>query len=359
MAQTTVSAANTVQQWSEKFFTEYQRLNPFSDVTGTDSNKIIQVQNDLTKLPGEMITLPLVRKLKGSGVTGSTTLRGNEEAMIDDGHRITVDVLRNAVLVDQKNQQKTQLDLLNIARPQLMKWAVDRMRSDTVDGFMSPVVDGVTKYAVATEVQKDAWLGFNLDRVLFGSQRSNTVGTDHSASLLNVDNAADKLSAAIVNLLKRMAKVTTIGTAQAISPVMIDGRNEWFCLYVGSIPMRDLRADPVIAQANRDAWTRGRDNPIFNDDDLMYGGVIIKEVPEIPVITGVGAAGIDVAPVFLAGAQSIGQAWAMTTKPIYQVDDYDFVKGVGVMEYRGVEKLMYTSVQHGVVTGYVAAVGDT
>lgn len=333
-------------------------MSPFTEVTGTDTNKIIQTVNDLTKLPGEQITLPLVRKLKGSGVTGNTTLRGNEEAMIDQGHKITVDVLRNAVLVSEKQQQKTQLDLLNIAKPQLMKWAIDRMREDTIDAFMSPVVDGVTKYAVATETQKDAWLTLNTDRVLFGSQRSNTKPT-HAASLLEIDTTADRASSGIVNLLKRLAKLTTLGTASAILPVMVDGRNEWFVLFVNSLAMRDLRADSVISQANRDAWTRGKDNPIFNDADLMYGGVIIKEVPEIPVITGVGQGGSDVSPVFLAGAQAIGAAWAKSTTPIYQVDDYEFVKGVGVMEYRGVEKLTFDGVQHGVVTGYVSTPQDT
>lgn len=358
MTQTTVSAANTVEQWSENFWSEYQRESPFYKFTGTDDNAIFQTIMDLSKERGEQITVPLVRKLKGSGVSGNGTLRGNEEAMIDDGHRLTVDYLRNAVVTNKKQEQKTKLDLLNIARSQLKKWASSRLRDDTIDALMSPVVDGVTKYAAASEAQKDAWLAANADRVQFGAARSNNSGNDHSASLLNIDNSADKLTAGLVDLLKRLAKLTTTGTAQAIQPVSVEGINEMFCLWVGSLPMRDLRADPVMAQANREAMERGRTNPIFQDGDLWYAGVLVREVPEIPIITGAGAGGINVAPVFLTGAQSVGMAWAQMTTPIFDTVDYDFVRGVGVEENRGIEKLMYSSVQHGVVTGYVAAVAD-
>jgi hypothetical protein len=57
---------------------------------------------------------------------------------------------------------------------------------------------------------------------------------------------------------------------------------------------------------------------LFEGGDLMFRGVIIKELLDMPVYTGVGNAGIDVAPVYLLGAQAIGLAiakrWNTKTK---------------------------------------------
>ena len=55
----------------------------------------------------------------------------------------------------------------------------------------------------ATEVQKDAWLVDNADRVLFGAAVGNNSGNDHSASLANIDNTAAKLTTNVISLAKR------------------------------------------------------------------------------------------------------------------------------------------------------------
>ena len=32
------------------------------------------------------------------------------------------------------------------------------------------------------------------------------------------------------------------------------------------------------------AWDRGSDNPLFTAGDIMYNGVIIREMPELPIL---------------------------------------------------------------------------
>ena len=107
-----------------------------------------------------------------------------------------------------------------------------------------------------------------------------------------------------------------------------------------------------------DAMQRGRSNPLFTDGDLVWDGVIIREVPEIAVIAGAGAAGIDVAPNYLCGAQAlahvIGKRWASKTEE----RDYGFVNGVAIEGFFGTEKLFYNGKQHGVCTVYTAGVAD-
>lgn len=355
MSDTTVHSSNQVQQWDSDFFMEYVRDSQFKAETGADENNVIQVKENLTKQAGDKITVSFIRALQGSGVTGSTTLEGNEEALVNYGHQITVNALRHAVAVDKMNEIRTAIDMRNAARNALKFWAMDKMRDGIIAALYSPHVSGNVAYASATEAQKDAWLTANSDRVLFGAAKSNSSSLDHSTSLGNVDNTSDKLVGSVVSLAKRMAKTAS----PAIKPIRIDGGKEWFILYAGSQAFRDFKNDSSVQQANRDAWTRGDSNPLFQDGDLLWDGVIVKEVPEISVISGAGNGGIDVAPAFLCGAQAVGLAWAQRTRTATDVRDYGFKFGVAIEEIRGIEKLMSNSVQNGLVTIYTAAVADT
>ena len=63
-------------------------------------------------------------------------------------------------------------------------------------------------YAAATAAQRNTWLVNNSDRVLFGASKSNNTGV-YATSLTNIDNTADKLTAAQITLAKRIARTAT------------------------------------------------------------------------------------------------------------------------------------------------------
>ncbi len=95
--------------------------------------------------------------------------------------------------------------------------------------------------------------------------------------------------------------------------------------------------------------------------------MIIKEIEDISTIAGVGAAGIDVGPAYLCGAQAIGYGIAERWKSAEEKFDYGRKKGCAIMEMGGFEKLTFGTgsddttdpKDHGVVTGYFAATADT
>jgi N4-gp56 family major capsid protein len=360
MADTLAAAGLTVQQWDDRFFDEYVRASRFARYYGTNENAVIQIKENLTKNKGDRIVLALAHELAGSGVTGNTTLEGNEEALDTRSHAITVDVLRHAVMVTDWEEQKSAIGLRDAAKVRLRNWAMKRLRADLITALHA--IDGVA-YGSASEAQKDAWLTDNADRVLFGGSLSNNSGNDHSASLANVDDvAADRLSPGMVSLAKRLAQEAD----PAIRPVVVGEDEEWFVLFAGSRPFRDLRNHADMLSANRDAWTRGQDNPLFTGGDLIWDGVIVKEIPEIGTLGGVGAGGAEVGAIFLCGAQALGVAWAQRTRTATQDTDYKFRHGVAIQEIRGVEKLRFGTgsadttnpVDNGVVTVYSAAVAD-
>ena len=370
MAETRTPTAVQVKQWSAKFFSEWVRQNLFSRYMGTDEGAIIHIKEDLTTKSGNTLNFPLINKLDGDGVAGTETLDGAEEELHSDGDDIKVQYRRNAVKRTLEDEQATVLDYMNAARRANKNWLMDITKDMIITAFMAPganaylssqTVKNINYTTVASEAEKDAWLAANDDRVLFGAVLGNNAANDHSAALANVDATDDVLSTGIISLAKRMAKTAS----PSITPYRTDEDEEWFVMFAGSLAFRDLKSDTAMQSANRDAWTRGRTNPLFRDGDLIWDGVIIREIPEIPVIPGVGASSIDVSANFLCGAGAIGLAMAKRAKPIMEDKDYKFRKGVGIMQSFGIKKLFFadpsnpgSEVQHGLVTVYTAAVAD-
>ena len=360
MTDTTAAAGLTVSQWDDKFFKEYLAQNRFKSYMGTSENSIIQVKEDLTKKRGDSIHYALVNKLAGAGVTGSTSLEGSEEAMESRSHALTVDKLRNAVRVSEMEEQKSAIGLRNAGKFVLKDWIMEKTRDGIIDAFAS--ING-TAYGSVSEANKDIWLVDNADRVLFGAAKSNNAANDHSASLLNIDTTNDKLTAGGVSLMKRIA----LTADPKIRPIMTTEDERWYVMFANSLSFRDLKEDTTITQAQREALARGKSNPLFSGGDLMYDGVIIKEIEDIGILSGVGAAASDVGPVYLCGAQAVGLGWAKRTTSKTEEFDYGDKHGIAIEEIRGIEKLTFGSgaadtddlKDHGMVTGFFSATADS
>jgi hypothetical protein len=101
---------------------------------------------------------------------------------------------------------------------------------------------------------------------------------------------------------------------------------------------------------------------LFTGGDLIYDGLIIKEVPEFAGLGAVGASSALVSVSYLVGAQAIAYAIATRSRMIENVRDYGAKKGAGVEMVDVIRKMYYgtgvadasTPKQHGVVTGYFA-----
>lgn len=360
MSNTAAATGLTVQQWDDKFFAEYVRENRFKNAMGMDENAVIQIKEDLSKKKGDSVTFALVNRLTGAGVTGTNVLEGNEEDLSSRSFRLYVDKIRHAVRVAEMEEQKSAIDLRDAGRTMLKTWIMEKTRDDIITALGS--ING-TAYASASEANKDAWLVDNADRVLFGAARSNNSSNDHSASLANIDNTNDKLTPSAISLMRRIA--LTVASPK-IRPIRIADDRQFFVMYVNSLAMRDLRVNSTMVNAHQYAMERGKDNPLFTSGDLIWEDVIIKEIEDIDVLTGVGAGSIDVAPVYLCGAQAVGLAWAKRTKSVTEEFDYGDKYGVAIEEIRGIKKILFGSgsgdtddlKDNGVVTGFFAAVAD-
>lgn len=374
----TLASASERQTWESDYFAEYVRDSGFMPYMGRSNNSAIIVKKDLQEEAGKTINIPLITRLKGAGVSGSQVLDGNEEELGNYNCALSVDWRRHAVRVPKSTSYKTEIDLWGASKAMLSTWESEQLRTDIIKAMLSVVpatstvtpvdygtiteasdggyeITAANQAAGASESDKDAWLVLNKDRVLFGAVRSNYSAGDHSAALSTLDTTADKMSTAIGSLAKRMAKAAS----PHIRPIKVKGGREYFVMFTNPRCFRDLNADTVMQNANRDARARDVDsNPIFQDGDLIYNGVIYREIPELPILTGAGS-GTDVGCNFLCGAQALGIAWGQ--EPQFQTDmqkDYKFRPGVAIEELLRVQKLHFNGVQQGVVTVYCAAGPD-
>lgn len=359
MADTPVAAGLKVQQWDEEFFVEWIQGNQFADLMGEGENAIIQVKENLTKKKGDSVTFALVNRLTANATTGSDVLEGNEEDLLTRSHKITVAKRRHAVRVSESDEQFSAIGLRDASKPALKTWAEENTRDTIISALGS--IDGVA-YASATAGQKNTWLTNNNDRVLFGNAKANTVAGDHASSLANVDAVNDVANKAMIDLMKRMASTGS----PKLRPVKDPGNGKrYYIAYMHPYAFRDFAAsmDTVLATTKVEQEA----SKLFEGGDLMFRGVIVKELLDMPVYTGVGASAIDVAPIYLLGAQAVGLAIARRWKTVTKEFDYGDKFGTALDAIDGYAKLRFgtdsavdttTPKDNGVVTGYSAAVAD-
>lgn len=368
MAKFTVATANEKEVWSANYTTEYVRESGFLPYMGTADTSIIRMEKELANKSGAVVHLPYFAKLSGPGVTGATTLMGAEEAQANYSTAVRVSLRRNAVQILESEKFRTELDIANAARSSLKNWSAENLRNDIIAAGQSIIVAGgsdgnggfledtYVPYATATATQLNNHLTANKDRILFGSAKGNSVATQ-SASLANIAST-QKLSAGVLNMARTMARLSA---PFKINPYRSDATagREYFVLFVGPEGFRDLSVDPIIYAANKDA--RDRDvasNPIFQSGDLIYNGVIIREIPEMPLVGTVGAASAQVGQAFLCGQSALAVAYGKMPEPRVQQFDYGMQNNVGIVEIRGQAKFSANGVQTGMVTIFHAASSD-
>lgn len=380
MAVTTIQDNNKLVRYTKEINREFVRENLFSPYMGTALNSIIRIRHEL-KQGGEQMNIPLVTKLRGQG-RGVGTLVGNEEKIDNYGMRLWVDWKRHAVTTKKSEEQKDSADIFGVAKPLLSDWGKELQRDNIIEAFMalpsetapaglgSDVGDPVNgvRYEVASAGQLNAWNAANSDRVLYGKAVGNYNAT-HATALGNVDATDDRLSRGIVGLAKRRM----MNAVPAIKPFKTSDGYEWFVAFAGTNAFRDLKAD--MDTVHKDAAPRSiANNPLYQDGDLVYDGVIIRQVPEISqyvtdVWTGLQTAGNSssrVEPVFFCGQQALVVGWGQMARPTFRKeDDYGFIKGVGTEMCYGIGKMfkkhpMEDGVlkQWGVLTAFVSAPQD-
>lgn len=368
MADTVNATGLRVQQWDSKFFEEYVRENRFAPYMGTSENSIIQMKEDLTKKKGDRITLPLVNKLSNGAVTGTNVLEGNEEDLISRSHLLTVDKRRNGVRVAEMSEQKSAIDLRMAAKSMLKNWAIEDTR-ELVIRALGSFRSGNTiqtwytsaEFDAISATDRNAWLVDNADRTVFGN--ASTGGSVFATEHNKIDNTDDKLKAQTLTTAKILAQTAN----PKIRPIRTKGDEEWYVFFAHPYQIRDLvLSDTVFQAAQREARERSKENPLFRGADFVWDGIIIRSIPELPLVAANVDSGSAVVTAcgYLCGAQALGYGLAKRWTSKTETFDYGDKVGVAIEQIYGIEKLCFGSgagdtddlKQHGVVSVWTAAV---
>jgi len=380
MAVTVIDSNNKLIKFTQDINREFVRENMFSPYMGEGLTAIIRVRSEL-KSGGEDMNIPLVTKLSGAGVA-TGTLVGNEEKIDNYGMRLRMEWARHAVVTTKAESHKDSADIFGEAKPLLSDWGKELQRDELIAALMAlptetlPTsstgvrVNGI-QFDLATAAQRSTWQDANSDRIVFGALTSNLSAGNFVTSLGNLDTTADKFTATNLSLLKRQARLAS----PRIRPYRTADGYEHFICFAGTNSFRDLKIS--LETINKDARPReaaGLKNPIFQDGDQIYDGVIVREVPEISTFVSnvwtslltAGASSNRCEPVFLCGQQAAVFGWGQMAKPTFRKeDDYGFITGVGIEMAYGVAKMFKkhpntgTNLkQWGVATGFYASSAD-
>lgn len=364
MTDTTPATGLVVQQWEDKFFSEYLHDGGFKSLMGTSENSVIQVKEDLTKKSGDSITIALVNRLNNAAVTGTSTLEGNEEDMASRSMRIYVDKRRNAVRIAEMSEQKSAISLRQAARATLLDWSMEDTRDLIITALGS--INGVS-FTASTEAQRDAWLVDNSDRVVFGAAAAGL--SDFSADAALLDTTADLFNATALDAMILKAKTCN----PKIRPMRDPGNGKrYYVAFANPHAFKNLR-DSLDTEVLASTVVQMEASKLFEGGDIFWNGVIVKETDNIPIYTNLGTdpdgAGAltsdEVTPVYLCGAQALAVAYAKRWKTVTEEFDYGDKYGVAVDGIYGVRKIVFGKgagdtddlVDHGVVTGFFATTG--
>jgi len=371
MANTVSISALRPEIWQKALMKNVKDNLYFNKFMGTDDNNIIQIKNDLKKSPGDTITLPLSAKLSGNGQVGDNDLEGNEEAISAYSDSVAIDQVRHAVrLTGKLDEKKNAYNMRDDAKNKLSIWLqefIERQFFLKLGGVNNTSLTDIAGNVVGTRATwsntpaqvpaVDTAAGYG-DRYLCADF------TNGATSLAS----SDTITPALISRLRVKAARKMADGMPRVNPIRINGEGH-YVLFIHPSQAYDLKQDSTYATAQRDAQTRGKDNPVFTGALGMWDRVIIHEHEYVPFLdisvagnnfaasgSGTDFAAVDAYRALLCGQQAL--VFAQTSDSMNMVEEtFDYGNKVGYATglIGGIQKLTFNSKDYGVVALDTAA----
>lgn len=315
----TTADALTSQKWQKNWWIEAKTESYFMShgfVSTDQSNSVIVEFTDLEKDQGYKFTFGQVRELSGTGVTGDSMMEGNEEEP---------DVFDDAIELNMKRNAIRSAGMLSEQYPSdkaVREWAKTLLKR-----WMAGTIDQDIFTAIGT----------SLTKAIYGGDATTTATIE----------AGDYMTLA---LLSKCVAYAQKATPEIVAPT-IKGK-QFFVTVISPDQAYDLKErDASYAQAQREANTRGPENPLFAGADAIYkDGVIVHVHKRVPLATTWGSgSNLNGATAFFMGCQAGGIAYAK--KKIWNEKTFDYGNKVGfcIGAIYGLTKAVFNSADNAVV----------
>lgn len=235
------------EYWAPSIFADGNRESFWGSMAGKEGD-FMPVIDKTGKLSenGDLMRINIIEQLMGSGVTGESVLKGNEEKLGVGVMTVSPEVVRHAVAVSRKSKKQANFDEVQRAKSLLTDWVGRKLDADAFSAIINAAsIDTLyanSKTSIATLNATDG------DR--FGPNEINLVGL-----------ALKRLGALPLKIKK------------------VNGRSIpiYGCVF-GEVEEYYLNQNTSFVNQIRDAWERFKgngDHPLFQGAVGMYRNVVL------------------------------------------------------------------------------------
>lgn len=361
-----VNHGMAVKAWARKLFVEALKMTRYDQFKGdTGSASLITRKDELSKGPGDRVSIGLRMQLTGIGVSGDNTLEGNEEALTVYNDQVFIDQLRHAVRnAGKMSQQRVPFEVRDEAKAGLRDWWADR-----IDASMFNQLAGAT----LQQTQGNATQGTVIDTRYSGMQAAiapdatHILITSEGKAIGQGDTTEASLSATttfalnLADIDRAVARAKTL--TPAIRPIKVNG-DEKYVLFIHPYSTRLLRTSTGTGQwqdINKSKLQGGKigDNPIISGLLGEYNNVMLVEDSRVPCVSTAVTASTSYRRNIMCGAQAAAIAFGQDNGDgamdwTEELFDYGNQLGVEAGLIFGLKKMVFNSLDFGtlVMSGY-------
>ena len=314
----TTSDALTAQQWANDWWRESKQESYFYGhgfIGPSYMSDIIVEFPDLMEKQGYQLTFGQIRDLSGSGITGDSTMEGQEEVPDTYDDAITLDQKRNAIRSKGKLSEQYPSD------KRVRMWAKDLLYQ-----WMADTIDQDIFTALGTSPTK----------VIYGGDATGTGSIE----------AGDYFTTNLASKFKAYSRKAT----PKIMPKAIKGK-KYLVIVVSPDQSFDLKTrDAAWSQAQRDVQKMGDANPIFTGAEGLWDGCVIHSHERVALATTWGSgSSLNGATALGMGVAAGGIAYAK--KKIWNEKTFDYGNKVGfcIGVIKGETKAVFNSADNALV----------
>lgn len=324
----------TRKAWSKKLFADALKQTYIGKFLGSSSNSLLMRKDDLQKDKGDRIRMGLRVQMTGDGVTGDSTLEGNEESLVTYYDDLLIDQSRHAHRsAGRMSEQRAVFDVRDEAKTALADWF-----QEALDSSFFNQICGNTGQATGNKSGNNATVAPASTRWSFSD---GTHTTEASLSTTDVFQ--------LTYIDRALAGIKT--ASPTIRPIKFKG-SEYYVAFMHPYTVHRMRTDATAARVTwydvQKSLVQGGDgetNPIFSGALGVYNNVIFHESTRIPAVTA------NVRRTVICGAQAatigFGNSYdGLTADWVEKKFDYDNQTGIAGSMIWGLKKSIYNSVDY-------------
>ncbi len=320
MADTQIATGDdaAVKQWDPGFMRQEGKKIFWATMSGKDPNNLVQTKNELTRKPGDKITISLWPRFSGAGVQGEAPIEGFEEQVTVQNDAVTVEMYRQAWRsAGYLTEQRSPADLREEARFHLSQWVGEKV--DTL-GF--------------TAIESSP----------------SRIYTEISDALVSAGATA---SVTATDLVEPMMCAYLRAAAQTLSPKVKpirQGAKDLFVLLLHPHSSFDMKNDSTWQNFHRDADVRDpKDNYLFKAGLGIVDDVLIYAHENVATASNWGGGGVNGVRNKFLGAQAMALAWARFPWMVEKRFEYGSQYGAMVGCILGFKKLTFNANDFGLI----------